>query len=624
MEDTEDVIMERHGGTLVLKVVPRKARTPSPEPPAAPEINIKQEVHNQTYLEYDYDDVAPEEDPVGAGIDRMHYNTVVSENVEGDQMKSSDEHGITCTQCGMTFDNLTELTSHRDEEHRAHMCSLCKERVVGMRHLNKHLETVHSDTVRFLCNECGNMFAHKEILEMHIKIHEKSEFSECAFCKKCVPQEEMAQHVLTHNEGGYGYKPYFCGICDRSFKFDFTYEAHLRSHEEVNDSGQKEVTGQEFQEETENLVSEESMPEDTEQDVKKFVVYSPPKNDSSEQVRLMTPKNGEVTRADGRKKKDTRYDLTMTENKPYECDECDQAFRWKVSLQVHKRNHEQHRHHPSMTNASTGSYRSSSTLGRSASTKAAPAGQQFLQLQPSPTTTSRKRTMLLLGPGNSVKRVCLEDNRVQSVAELSPEEVESLGLQNKTQLLVQNPENSEGTKIQERAPEMGQPLEMIDNTQGLIHEEQAIGNVLQLQSPAHMEMQQNIVPADGIPCEAPSTELVQAGENSIIAPEIANSQGQQLELIDSASNPAIVTENEGVVYQVVSEPTSQNATEEIFQTNTVPVSNEQTNLTDVHPSIIKSENVEGHSGGATYQSLPVQEESTFQPGQSKYCNTMCE
>ena len=135
-----------------------------------------------------------------------------------------------------------------------------------------------------------------------------------------------------------GNKPYSCEVCGRSFEFDFTFMAHLKSHEG-------------------HAVSKTSL-----QPKKPSTTRTPPSSrnkivasDGKHKivVEILQPNNSKVDKSSNahqstspaKRRKYEKYtptvaNLVMSKDKPFMCEICHESFRWEISLKIHMQQHE--------------------------------------------------------------------------------------------------------------------------------------------------------------------------------------------------------------------------------------------------------------------------------------------
>jgi len=89
----------------------------------------------------------------------------------------------------------------------------------------------HGPNLPCACDFCGRMFAKKEYLRRHIRIHTGERPYKCVICGHSFRRSHHLRcHELTHT----GTKPYSCGICGKAFNLSH----HLRRHE-MTHTGEK-------------------------------------------------------------------------------------------------------------------------------------------------------------------------------------------------------------------------------------------------------------------------------------------------------------------------------------------------------------------------------------------------
>ncbi|XP_039282666.1 zinc finger protein 525 [Nilaparvata lugens] len=112
-----------------------------------------------------------------------------------------------CEQCGRCFSKLiyykTHLLKHTGE--RPFRCSDCKQGFRSRSTLQEHIKHLHLKIYSCRCNQCGQLFKHRNALISHRMVHT-------------------------------GEKPYSCHMCDRKFMQNGSLSKHLKSKHEVTDS----------------------------------------------------------------------------------------------------------------------------------------------------------------------------------------------------------------------------------------------------------------------------------------------------------------------------------------------------------------------------------------------------
>lgn len=185
-------------------------------------------------------------------------------------------------------------------------CELCSYEAKRIEHINRHVDTVHSEERKFLCQVCGIGFKRNDALKQHYIIH--SNFSDtgdseqiglsstiykCEKCDKiCRSKSSLNEHILIHenqktfkcehcekcfNTSNILHKhnksihsapgTFVCNICDKKFNTPFNLKRHTKTHEkQKRESPDKRFStfimderGTIIHQENGNLVAEESV-----------------------------------------------------------------------------------------------------------------------------------------------------------------------------------------------------------------------------------------------------------------------------------------------------------------------------------------------------------------------------
>ncbi|XP_045455730.1 zinc finger protein 93-like [Melitaea cinxia] len=175
----------------------------------------------------------------------------------------------TCSQCGIKFENKSDLTTHRgsDECSKSRLvkvkeelmktvkqevttnfgkllgyaCSLCKKMFSVESALEQHVESTHivdSDaqnteknlkktTKRFECCICGKGCASQAMLIMHERVHTNERPFPCQLCSlRFKTKTHLRTHQLTHTRE----KKFGCSVCMKFFALKGNLVVHLRTH----------------------------------------------------------------------------------------------------------------------------------------------------------------------------------------------------------------------------------------------------------------------------------------------------------------------------------------------------------------------------------------------------------
>ncbi|XP_073453802.1 uncharacterized protein [Aquarana catesbeiana] len=147
----------------------------------------------------------------------------------GEQYLNSGDGAYICSECGLSFSNVSEFDDHHQVTHpeeQPHFCSECGKSFTSKANLLKH-QTIHSGEELFTCGECGRRFPDSDQLAKHEQTHTGSKPYACTECGKCFSyQRGLMRHRKIHT----GVKPYSCTECGKSFITRAELVIHQRSH----------------------------------------------------------------------------------------------------------------------------------------------------------------------------------------------------------------------------------------------------------------------------------------------------------------------------------------------------------------------------------------------------------
>jgi KRAB domain-containing zinc finger protein len=95
--------------------------------------------------------------------------------------------------------------------------------------LRKHTEEVHEDVKRFQCNECGNFFASKKMVALHVVKHWDWRPFKCD-TPGCFYSAKRSQDLQSHKNNVHTLDRFTCCYCGKIIKSRVRYKQHLEKH----------------------------------------------------------------------------------------------------------------------------------------------------------------------------------------------------------------------------------------------------------------------------------------------------------------------------------------------------------------------------------------------------------
>lgn len=151
-----------------------------------------------------------------------------SDNVQG--KKRSDDTSMKsykCCECGKVFRHRSVLELHMriHSKDRPYQCKVCKKSFRFSSYLQQHM-IIHTGKKPYKCPDCGKEFGFLQNMKTHQKLHQEKPFR-CSSCRKGYSDEiQLQQHMLSHN----GEKPHKCHLCDKSFGLAYLLRDHMNTH----------------------------------------------------------------------------------------------------------------------------------------------------------------------------------------------------------------------------------------------------------------------------------------------------------------------------------------------------------------------------------------------------------
>ncbi|XP_006811613.1 zinc finger X-chromosomal protein-like [Saccoglossus kowalevskii] len=242
--------------------------------------------------------------------DFLYFNTL--------QTHLLKEHGIEqkrkyrCEECEKNFHSGSDLNKHKLlHGERKYTCSICDKKLVTAKLLAKHEET-HGKIYK--CELCDGHFASAINLKQHIKgQHTKEGLLSCPICQKSsVSSYQLSYHMASaHDQFD---ELVHCKYCNKAFKHQVNLKLHVKS-QHILPSFLCEICGKQFRGARQLQLHRAVHTEKREQCPICFKYFT------------------------ARKHMKRHIVVVHSDEKPWQCDECDYSCKLGDSLQQHKKIH---------------------------------------------------------------------------------------------------------------------------------------------------------------------------------------------------------------------------------------------------------------------------------------------
>ncbi|KAH8295048.1 hypothetical protein KR018_006429 [Drosophila ironensis] len=173
------------------------------------------------------------EEAENAVIDEEVAEEAETEGIEEEVAEEADSADILCSTCGLGFDNLEELQTHKYQLHDVPLstkfvCDHCGEGFRSAAGLTQHCTSI-SLPLNYQCSKCS-IKLHTEIL---LTTHEErcqAPPNGRAVCHICGKQLASVSNLKNHLVRHAGTRPHKCNICKAAFAVAGELAAHVKVH----------------------------------------------------------------------------------------------------------------------------------------------------------------------------------------------------------------------------------------------------------------------------------------------------------------------------------------------------------------------------------------------------------
>lgn len=132
-----------------------------------------------------------------------------------------------CDECGKTFNNRNNLTSHLSSHSKKFHCEICDKQFRSSTVLRIH-KRLHSGDLPFICSYCNRAFHSNTLLKIHIRVHTGEKPYRCTYCNASFGRHDrITNHVVRVHEP---HRLLVCLSCGEKFVFRHQLREHASHH----------------------------------------------------------------------------------------------------------------------------------------------------------------------------------------------------------------------------------------------------------------------------------------------------------------------------------------------------------------------------------------------------------